>query len=158
MLTSVVSGRDLSAHRANSLMRAGSIVSQSERNARKFSLANSVTAGLHKASIILKNQETFSLFMKTIGELQLRARSTIVMQPFLDLFVLDQNFEKICSQFTKGIFEEINSMIYATKTSLEDSGLIEEEATNFRTGFETLKIPALTQNNQKLILSAKHVG
>jgi hypothetical protein len=138
-------------------MRAGSIVSQSERNTRKFSTANPANTGLSKASIIFKNRDAFSLFVKIIGELQIRARSVIVIQPFLDLFVMDQNFEKICGQFTKSIFEEVMTLVGGTKKSLEDSGLLEEEAINFKSGFEISRIIPFSLHDQKLILSAKHV-
>lgn len=129
---------------------------QSDRLGRKSSIVQGVFS--FKPGPIFTNREAFSLFLKIVGELQLRSRSPIIMQPILDLFVLDPNFEKITSQFTKSIFEEIISIINCTKSVLTESGLLEDEADSFKAGFDRKKVRPLSTNDQKTILYAKNVS
>lgn len=108
--------------------------------------------------MIYKYKETFALFMKVIGEIQLRARSSIVLQPFVDLFVQDSHFEKLCSQFTKTIFEDLMSVVSYSKNALEESGLLDDESDNFKPEFCSRDIHAVSATDQRLMLCAKHVG
>lgn len=130
---------------------------QSDRLGRKSSVIQPSSSFALKSGPIFTNREAFSLLLKIIGELQLRSRSPIVMQPCLDLFVLDLNFEKITNNFTKSIFEEIISIIKYTKSALIESGLLEDEAHNFNPEFDSRKIRLLSSNDQKMILYAKNV-
>ena len=152
----VYSGREINNYILGSQSKTGAI-SQSERNTRKLSNANVNQFFNSKCSYLNKNKETFSLFLKIVGETQLRARSSIVVQPFLDLFILDPQFEKMCNQFTRSIFEQIISLVTCTKNVLEESGLLEDEADDFKSHFDRKKIHLLTSSDQKLILCAKHV-
>jgi hypothetical protein len=153
------SGRDSLKNPGLSQVRSTTITTQSERYGRKQSTANiSQAQYIQKNNIIYKNKESFALFMKIIGEIQLRARSSNVLQPFMELFVLDVQFEKLCSQFTRTICDDILGVVSYSKNSLEESGLLDDDADNFKPDFCARDIHTMSQNDQKLLLCGKHVG
>lgn len=95
--------------------------------------------------------------MKIVGEIQMRARTSIVLQPFLDLFIQDTHFERLCNQFTKAIFEDLMAVICYSKNALEESGLLDDESDNFKPDFCSRDVHAMSPSDQKLIQFAKNV-
>lgn len=130
----------------------------SDRNSKKLSVANLNQYFNKRQSLVFRNKETFGLFLKCISELQLRARSAIVVQSFLELFILDSHFEGIYMSFAKGIFEEIIGLVADVRLQVEQSGLLDEDSEQFKPEFDRKRVRAFTANEQKLFLYAKYVG
>ena len=129
----------------------------SERNVKRVSTSNLNAFFNKKNSFLFRNKETFALFIKCIGEIQLRARKDIFFDSFLDLFVLDPEFDIVCGMFAQGIFEDVISLISRTKNMLEDTGLMEEDSHDFREGFDQSSVGLFTVGEQKMFLNAKYV-
>jgi hypothetical protein len=155
---SAYSGRDSIKNPVISQLRATNNSTFSDRGGRKQSTTNiSHVPYNFRTNLVYKNKEAFAIFMKIIGEIQLRTRSSIVLQPYLDLFVQDNHFEKLCNQFTKCIFEDLMAVVGYSKNALQESGLLEDESDNFKTDFCSRDIHLMTVGDQKLVQFAKHV-
>ena len=150
-LTSVFSMRD------RNLNPSRSVKTQSERNAKKISSSNLNLFFNKKNSLLFRNKDTFAFFLKVVGELQIRARKNMFFQPFLELFILDNDFEVVSSRFARGIFEEVIVLGAKVKASMEESGLFEEDAESYRPDFDRAKVCEFSLLEQKMFLDAKYI-
>lgn len=112
---------------------------------------------IRKNSFISKQRDTIGLFMKVIGELQIRARNLAVLMNFMQMFILDTSFGNLCLNYTKMIFEDVNYLVGKSQANLEHSGLLEDDATDFKDDFDRDKVAAFDFAEQKLFQLAKYV-
>lgn len=157
-LKSGYSGRDSLKNPVIGQLRATNISTFSDRGGRKQSASNIYNQPYNfRSNLIYKNKDSFALFLKIIGEIQLRARNPNVLQPYLDLFLQDFHFERLTTQFGRTLIEDLLAVTNTTKVALEESGLIEGDSASFKDEFCARDVRAMTVSEQKLVLMAKQV-
>ena len=110
-----------------------------------------------KQSVLFQQKEAFSLFLKIIAELQLRARGHSVIIVFSELFILDPHFDRLCVIFAKGLIQDHLQLVNTTQQTLQRSGLLDEESSEFAPDFDPSKLSPFTLQEQKLFLYIKQV-
>jgi hypothetical protein len=131
---------------------------QSERLQKKGSAPNVCLLFSRGNSLIIKNKELFSTYIKTIANMLVRIRKHFIFDCFLDMFLLEPNFLRLTSIFSKAIFDEILFIQEKIKASVESTGIMEEEAETFRDPAAARRIAILSSDELKTYQCAKNVG
>lgn len=131
---------------------------QSERLQKKGSASNVCLLFSRGNSLMIKNKELFSTYIKIIANILVRIRKHFIFDCFLDMFLLEPNFLRLTSIFTKAIFDEIVGIQERIKSSVEGTGIMEEDAESFKDLTAARKIPVLSPEELKAYQCAKNVS